>query len=560
MTVSPRARRGHIDWLPPVAGIAVALVGLLSVASTLDPYRRWHAHVMEPVRAIPVLHAFALPGGVALLLTAASLGRRRRRAWQATVGLLLVLGVLDVLKGFDVLEALVKWGLAGLLWSARDAFRVRHDPVTLRSAVWRVPALVVFAVALTALAVWAAPTRPARPSVDLVLREASDLLLWQPGPLGIEGGFDWLPLAIGLVSLGVLFASAYLIFRPLAAPRRLPDAEARGIAEQLVRRHGSDTLAFFKLRQDQPYLFSPDRRAFVAYRIEGGVLLLAGDPVGAPEALPELIDEVIALAQQRGLRVGALGASERLLPLYEAVGLRSLYIGDEAIVDLERFSLEGRPIRKVRQSVHRLERAGYTAELHLAGALDEATLAELERVHEHWREGVPERGFAMSMDSLRGAHQRDTVVVVARDEHGRVRAYMHLVPTYGRPAMSLSIMPRERDTPNGLSESLVVSAIALLRARGTRELSLNFAAFSRLTHSPAGHLERALGHAVVAASAFLQMESLYRFNAKFLPRWEARYLIYQGPLGMTRAGLAAMLAEGQLPKPGQRDRSATPVG
>jgi lysyl-tRNA synthetase class 2 len=121
--------------------------------------------------------------------------------------------------------------------------------------------------------------------------------------------------------------------------------------------------------------------------------------------------------------------------------------------------------------------------------------------------------------------------------------------------MSLGLMRRERDSVNGLMEFLIVSSIELLGERGVEELSLNFAAFARLMHSPAGAFERLLARIVALGNPFFQIESLYRFNAKFSPRWQPRYLLYEArPLGFARTGLAAMWAEGQLPKP--RLRSA----
>jgi lysyl-tRNA synthetase, class II len=317
----------------------------------------------------------------------------------------------------------------------------------------------------------------------------------------------------------------------------------------LVRAHGKDTLSFFKLRGDKHYFFTSDQRAFVGYRIENGVLLLSGDPVGPEDALPALLGQVRAFAQQRGLKVGAVGASERLCPLYEGLGLRTMYLGDEAIIELERFSLEGRPIRKVRQSVSRLSKAGYEAELRELSSLDASTIEEIEAVIERGREGAPERGFSMAMDSLRGVHDLDTLVLLGRDASGAIRGVLHFVPCYGRATVSLSFMRRDPDTPNGLTEFLVAEAAQLLRHKGLSELSLNFAAFARWMHSPQRPIERMLAKLITLGNPFFQIESLYRFNAKFFPRWEPRYLVYEGALGLPRAGIAALWAEGQLPKP-----------
>jgi lysyl-tRNA synthetase class 2 len=557
--VSLTARRG-----PALAALAAALIGAINVASALTPNIRWRGHLLldfEPVEAVRLFHAFALPTGMALLLVAPYLLKRRRRACVAAVGLMVVLGVLDLLKGLDFEETAITWLTACLLARGGAAFRVDHDAITPRSAVWRVPLLGAFGLACAGAAAWASEGRP---SLASVARETGDLLLWRTGPLHLHH----VPLGaiVHGIEVGTLLAMAYAIFRPLAGPRSLPGPDARDAAAVLVRAHGTDTLSFFKLRVDKHYFFSADRSAFVGYRVQNGVLLLSGDPVGPDEALAELLAHVREFAEMRGLKLGAIGASEQLRAMYEQLGLRTIYLGDEAILDLSSFSLEGRPIRKVRQSVNRLHKAGFSAELHPVSELDATTTREVEAVLERGREGAPERGFSMAMDSIRGEHDADTLLVLARDESDParpIRGVLHFVPCYGRAAMSLSFMRRDPGTPNGLTEFLVVSAVQLLRERGVEEMSLNFAAFAKWLHSPQRRTERALGKLISLGNPFFQIESLYRFNAKFFPRWEPRYLVYEGALGLPRAGLAAMWAEGQLWQPVRRRGGAhgrAPVG
>ena len=531
--------------VPAFAAVAAALVGLVNIASALTPNIRWRGHLLlsfEPVETIRLFHALALPAGAALLIVAPYLAKRRRRALQAAVVLMLSLGLFDLLKGFDFEESILTWGVAVALGLSREAFTVRHDPNTLRSAVWRVPAVALIGGATALVAVWTGT----HASLSTAATETFDLLRFQPGPVHFH---HHIPIGVHVLELGTLLMIAYLIFRPLTVPRAPASPAARQVAADLVRAHGADTLAFFKLRSDGNYIFSEDRRAFVAYAIENGVLLLSGDPVGPADALPGLLHQVRQFADARGLKLGALGASERLCPLYQELGLHTIYLGDEAVVELDRFSLEGRPIRKVRQSVTRLSKAGYEAEAHDLRALDQDTIERLEEVVEIGRQGAPERGFSMAMDSLQGEHDHETIVVLARDETRAIRGVLHFVPCYGRSAVSLSFMRRDPDTPNGLTEFLVVRAIELLRERGIDELSLNFAAFAKWMHSPEKRLERLLGKLITLGNPFFQIESLYRFNAKFFPRWEPRFLVYEGALGLPRAGIAAMWAEGQLPKP-----------
>ena len=169
---------------------------------------------------------------------------------------------------------------------------------------------------------------------------------------------------------------------------------------------------------------------------------------------------------------------------------------------------------------------------------------------ERGREGAPERGFSMAMDSIRGPRGHDTLVVLARDR-GTARSAASCIssPATGAHTVSLSFMRRDPATPNGLTEFLVVKAVELLRERGLGEMSLNFAAFAKWMHSPEKRHERVLGKLVALGNPFFQIESLFRFNAKFFPRWEPRYLVYEGAFGLPRAGIAALWAEGQLWKP-----------
>ncbi len=155
----------------------------------------------------------------------------------------------------------------------------------------------------------------------------------------------------------------------------------------------------------------------------------------------------------------------------------------------------------------------------------------------------------MALDTGLAEHP-DTLVVLAHDADGRLRGLLHLVPTTGHlHGLSLSMMRRDPEAPNGLTEFMIVRAIESFREQGIEEISLNFAAFARLLHSPQGVAERFLRRLLQLADSFFQIERLYRFNDKFNPRWEARYLMYEGTLNLPRAALATLWVEGQLPRP-----------
>jgi lysyl-tRNA synthetase, class II len=546
--VPPLRPMRRFDSLPALTALLALLAAVANGAAAVFDGRLRDDLLFQlrPLSSIPVFQTFAVPAAAAFALTALYLYRRRRAAWGLAVAAFAAFGVVEIVRG-DYGDAGLTFSTAAVLVWGRSAFPVRTDAARLSAVVWRLPAVFGTWLGGAFLVLWAAAPTDTGPR--LVAENTGRLLLWQSGTIDYYDEAGAIPPVVKAIGLAFLLAAAYVAFRRPAPERRLPSAELRRRAAALVRAHGDDTLAFFKLRHDTHYLFDPEHRAFFAYRVEAGTMLISGDPVGPDDAMPGLIREGCALAERLGLKLGVVGASSRTLPLFADAGLRALYAGDEAIVATAGFSLEGRAIRKVRQSVSRLEKAGYAVALEKSGALEPEARAELERIADEWRQGAPERGFSMALDSLRGDHHAETLLLVARDGEGTARGFIQFVPTYGRSAVSLSMMRRDRTTPNGLTEYMIVRGLELLRDRGVAEVSLNFAAFARWLHDPQSRVERVLGRAVSIANPYFQIESLYKFNAKFGPRWEPRYLLYERMRDLPRTALATLWVEGQLAKP-----------
>jgi lysyl-tRNA synthetase, class II len=287
----------------------------------------------------------------------------------------------------------------------------------------------------------------------------------------------------------------------------------------------------------------------LAYTVLGGSALVSGDPVGDPTDFGLLLESFRSHARARGWRVAILSASETLLPLYSSAGFHAIKVGDEAIVRPAAFSLEGRPIRKVRQSVHRLLRAGYRASVLEERELDPSLRQELQGVSNEWRGRWPERGFSMAMDDLFG--HPGTLFVIAQDSGGGVGGFLHLVPSPASGGYSLSAMRRRRATPNGLMEFLIVEAIAWTAARGVPEVSLSFCVFADLLREGERPLYgRIVRRALHQLDRVFQLERLLNFTGKFFPEWRPRFLCLERLSDFPLVGLAYLRAESLLTPPG----------
>jgi lysyl-tRNA synthetase class 2 len=366
----------------------------------------------------------------------------------------------------------------------------------------------------------------------------------------LAGDFgQWFPPSLLLSGLG---ATGWIVGGWLAPWRHRVQQEARDRkrARELVHSFGTDTLAPFSLRRDKSYFFAEDGAAFLAFRVVGGVAIVSGDPIGRADACEVLVPRFVEYAHERDWRIAILGASERWLELYRSFGLQALYHGDEAVVDTTAFSLEGRGIRKVRQSVHRLEKAGYSVRVISPGRIDSALAHELAVIGNDWRGDQPERGFAMSFDSYFSLGDDDSVFVIGFDPDGAARGFLHFAIAPAISALSLSSMPRLRSTtPNGFNEWLICETVVWARAHGYEHVSLNFSPFAALLApeaelSGAQQLQR---RALLRLKGRFQLDNLLAFNRKFFPRWEQRFLVYERRLDLPRVSLAALAAEAYLP-------------
>ena len=281
------------------------------------------------------------------------------------------------------------------------------------------------------------------------------------------------------------------------------------------------------------------------------MLFRSGDPIGPPEADGAALERFLSFARSRGWRTAILGASERLASTYRSLGLVPLYHGDEAIIDASAFSLDGRPMRSVRQAVHRLQRAGYLAAVLSAGEASPGLRSELTAVEHAWLRGRPRTGFTMELDSLFRLDGDDAVFVVGRDTCGRVSGFLHLAVCPASRSLSLSSMPRLPGTPNGMTAWLIVAAVSWARENGYQHLSLNFSPFASLLAGE-GQLaaaQRLQRRALLRVKRLLalQLDNLYRFNEQFGPLRQPRYVVLEARADLPRVALAAMAAEGYLP-------------
>jgi lysyl-tRNA synthetase class 2 len=547
-------------WIPAAASLLTFLIGIsdvLAVFETPTVHEKLRkVNAVVPGTLTNVTHASTVIIGLLLLMLARGLRRRKRRAWQAVVALL----VIDIGFHFSLhlplhfhvasvsgVTAIVL--LAALLYRHQDFYAV-GDPRTRWTAVWVFVGLVImdFAIGLGYLAVG-----PLEGTYSLT-RRIQDVLYelvgvygpvrWESDPRG-----DLYHILTSALGLFTVVLTVYVFFRPAQPRARLGAADATRIRELLAKHGDRDSLGYFALRDDKSVIWSPSGKAGIGYRVVAGVMLASGDPLGDPEAWPGAMAEFLNEAARHAWRPAVMGCSELGAEVWCREGdLTALELGDEAIVNVGEFSLSGRAMRNVRQMVNRVAKNGYTAEVRRVADIPREELDQIIDEADRWRGTAVERGFSMALGRL-GAPGDENCVLVTAKENGVLKAILQFVP-WGTDGLSLDLMRRDKSAQGGLNDFLIVEAIKAAPGLGVKRVSLNFAMFraalERGERIGAGPVLKAWRGLLVFLSRWFQIESLYKFNAKFSPVWEPRFFVYPGGRDVPRIAIAALEAEAFL--------------
>jgi lysyl-tRNA synthetase class 2 len=563
-------RREQHRWVPVTAGWLVFLLGVADITlGVTAPTNDLHAKLQQLPVVVPgtvaaLTRTADIIIGLLLLMLSYGLRRRKRRAWQEVMALLIISALISLAHaiylvshhramavgvgiGFVILVLLI---LAGAY--IRTEFYAVGDPRTR----WRaLTALIgLFAADLViGVGFLYGPADVAKfYSFAARLQTALYGLVGVGGPVpfaphDVHGDFFYLLMgALGFVTVVV---TAFLFLRPARPQGRLSAGNAAQIRDLLERHGQADSLGYFALRNDKSVIWSATRKSCIGYRVVSGVMLASGDPLGDKEAWPGAIEAFLDMAARHAWVPAVIGCSELGAEIWCRQGeLTALELGDEAVVHVCDFSLQGRAMRNVRQMVTRVSRAGYVAEVCRVGDVPADEIARLIRQADSWRGNPTERGFSMALGRIGGPGDERCVIATATQD-GVLRALLHFVP-WGSDGLSLDLMRRDRSAQPGLNDFMIVETIKAAPDLGVAHISLNFAAFraalERGERIGAGPITRAWRRILVFLSRWFQIESLYKFNAKFAPTWVPRFMVFTSTKDTIRVGLAALEAEAFL--------------
>jgi phosphatidylglycerol lysyltransferase len=440
------------------------------------------------------------------------LAHRLQSAWQLAIILLLSGSVFSITKGFDFIEAFACLAAVVVLLAGRHEFYRKGGVLAGRLSTSAALAVVVAigASILIGLAIYRGVPY-------------ANSLWWEFAYH--QDASRFLRATLGAAIIVMIIASYQLLHRVPNVSHRASAAELRQAAE--IARDSSQVAAELAFTGDKRFLFSQSGGGFVMYGVRGSTWIAMGDPIAEKSA--DLIDLVWRFKEsadeQRGTPVFYQVTADHL-PIYLDAGFSLIKLGEEAWVDLETFTLEGKAGKRLRQTKTRAERANVEFEI-LPAAIVSKFFPALKRVSDAWlvQRGHSEKGFSLGFWNSDYVKRHD--VAVLRHDH-RIVAFANFWRNAVASAWTVDLMRQVPDPPEGAMEYLVLKLLEQAKADGYKWFNLGMAPLSGLPdHRLASRWARVAGLFFRYGDRLYHFEGVRIFKSKFKPEWRTKYLAYE---------------------------------
>lgn len=535
------------NWGVRFIALLTGLMGLVNVLSSLTPSLADRVRLLQGISPLQVRrggHLTAALAGFALLLLAASLWRRKRAAWLLTLVVLVVSAASHLLKGLDYEEAALAGALVVILVALRPQFHARSDPPSVRQGLVTLAAALVFTLVYGTAGFYLLDRHfRVNFGLDAAMRQTVVMFtqFYDPGLQPVTGFGRYFAGSIYLVGLVTLTYSLFMLIRPVLVRQPASPAE-RDRARAIVEAYGRSSLARLTLMDDKSYFFSP-AGSVIAYVVRGRVALALGDVIGPPDDLAPAIASFRDLCVRNDWQPAFYQILPDNLETYHAADFESLCIGQEGIVELAEFSLEGRANKGLRTSDHRLARLDYSvqiAEPPLPGELME----QLRQISDEWLASMHGSEKRFSLGWFEDEYIRQGPVIFVMGPQGTIMAFANILPEYQLREITIDLMRHRRQVEAGTMDFLFIKLFSWACDQGYFSVNLGMSPLYGIGERPQDpSVEKALHFIYEHVNQFYNFKGLHYFKEKFHPHWSPRYLAYPNTASLPAVALALAQAD-----------------
>ena len=520
--------------LPVMMIFFLGIINILSVITTALTNRLSIVKNYLPQDLIHISKMFTLLTGVLLLITSANLFKGSKRAWYFALILTINSIVFNLMKALDYEEALFALFTFGLLMYSRKEYTFKVNRRSFKHGFGWFLGIFVSIFIFNYLSFYFIDPNHFR--IDFTKKEAlyytlQTFILFKDSGLtpqtGFARDFQQLNHILGIVSWLVLILSFYRTTQLTDQS----DEQDRNDAENLVEEFGTSSLDYFKLTSDKQFFFAENREGFLAYRVANGFAVILEDPVCEENDKINMIQEFEDYCRNNGLKTTYYRVGETELRYFKPFKKNSLFIGQDAIVDAEKFTLTGKDKKSIRNGINTLEKSGFVTEIKYAPQRDEI-LDQIEKVSDEWLKESDKKEivFAEGMFDREVLKNQD-LIVISNGEN--CVAFMNIIPHCAPDECSYDMIRKTEDAPNGSIDALIVKLIEYAKSKNLQFLNMGMTPMAGL-EEPNNTAEEILKFAYQRVGSFKHYQSLRNFKEKYADIWENKYLVYNNDLDLVQ--------------------------
>ena len=537
-------------WLPVLAGMvsftlkrsnlvlrvipAFLLLGLgmINIISVLTPALTNRLQLVNSYLSAGTISAsnyLVFISGLLLIVTSAFLFKGMKNAWRFAISLCIVSLIGNLIKAIDYEEGIAAFVVLLVLWFTRKQYYIKHNirlqTIGIETALLVFSGIIIYGVT----GFYFLDQKHFGIDfhlIDSVKHTFFNFVLLDVSDLSPRTNFALVFLNTirisGTLSIGLIF---YALLKPYFV-RVEHDDEDFAQALEIVKKLGSSPVDYFKTYNDKLFYFGRRREGLISFRTAGSFAVVLEQPV-CKDRQDELvlIEEFEEFCMESGLRSAYYRVDEDSLGRFRSLGKKSLIIGQEAIIDLSQFTLEGKNKKSMRNGLNNLQKNGFKTRIHYAPVKD-GLLQQLEYVSNDWLQSTNREEIVFTQGMFDRKKLKNHTIITVENEGEQVFGFLNIIPDYAPGEATYDLIRKTKDAPGGVNDALIIALIDYCKLQDYKYLNLGLAPLSGIEQAK-DLPEKTLKFAYERLQQFRHYRGLRDFKEKFLPAWQNKYLIYE---------------------------------
>lgn len=536
------AWRGRQLFIRIFPALLIFSLGLINIVSVVTPPLRPRLKLIRqflPLEAISASNVLVLFIGLALLITSAFMFKGLKNAWRLALLLSVLSLVGNLTKALDYEEASFAALIIVLLFLSRNQYRIRSSTRWIRLGLLSVAAIFAGVLIFGYVSFYFISAKHF--GIDFTWRQSLNYTM-QIFLLGGENSlqpqtpfahqFIWLIKSLGFISWGFLL---FTLIKPFLNVEK-PNESGLEKAKFLLGEYGNSSIDYFKIYRDKLLFFSEVHDAFVSYRIANGFAIVLEEPVCAEENKMEVLEEFNKQCRKMGLKTAFYRVDENSMIWFNQLRKQKIFIGQEAILDVKKFTLEGRDKKSLRNGLNALTKKGFIPAIHKAPLTSDLVKC-LKEISDEWLMSYDkeEQVFSQGMFDITEISLQNVITI--SDSENKIVAFLNIIPDYSPQECTYDLIRKKRDAPGGCMDALIIKLIEYAKENNYDFINLGLVPMTG-NADPQSPAEQIMKYAGGKLKRFRHFQGLRDFKEKYASIWENKYLVYENDYDLIQLPLA----------------------